>query len=72
VADTNRTVELEDEESGALTSGYIRLLAVNSNPVDNQVILCKDPQSDFSVVVEEDAKVAYAYLKRGEEIVGDV
>jgi len=72
VADTNRTVELEDEESGASTSGYIRLLAVNSNPVDNQVIVCKDPQSDFSVVVEEDAKVAYAYLKRGEEIVGDV
>jgi hypothetical protein len=45
---------------------------VNSSAADSQVIVFKDPQSEFSVVVEEDAKVAYAYLRRGEEIVGDV
>lgn len=33
---------------------------------------CEIPGSDLSVVVEDDGRVAYAYLKRGEEIVADV
>jgi hypothetical protein len=36
------------------------------------IAVCDDPDSNFSVVVEQDSKVAYAYLRRGEEIVGDV
>ncbi len=39
---------------------------------DSLLLVFKDPESDFTVVVEENSKVAYAYLRQSDQIVGDV
>jgi hypothetical protein len=36
------------------------------------VVEMRDPRSNYGVVIDEDHKVAYAYLKEGERTVGDV
>lgn len=39
---------------------------------DESLIQCRSPGTRLSVMVERDARVAYAYILLGEDIVGDV
>lgn len=40
--------------------------------MDSQLIQYSEPTHNLSVIIEDDGRVAYAYLRQGTKIVGDV